>query len=245
MAIKASISTYQSLILHQLSAQLKARLSYALVKVQYGWEKQSISDLEQKAEAMQTPTDSPRSVRRLSAASSPSTVYMQSPGTTSLQNSPPRTSHGPVLAPAPDLTSHRRGTRRASSARAPPSLTTPHRPTGSITSNHTDMMSPTTPTTNSNFAAARPGGILRMPSGQAEKDALETLMFMSSPNNSAKMAKEGAQSSPLRTEFGTTHDKRVAFQRTDSTSGSSEEEGGLVAQLQRASKGDANVRKVG
>ena len=41
-----------------------------------------------------------------------------------------------------------------------------------------------------------------MPSKQDEKDAVDTLMFMSSPNNSNNMRySNSAQASPLRSEF--------------------------------------------
>lgn len=51
-----------------------------------------------------------------------------------------------------------------------------------------------------------------MPSQQAEKDALEAMMFMSSPNNSSNLKHAAsAASSPLRTEFPPAA-KRVVFE---------------------------------
>jgi acetyl-CoA hydrolase len=53
-----------------------------------------------------------------------------------------------------------------------------------------------------------------MPSQQAEKDALDSLLFMASPNNSSNMkyTDSPAGPSPLRTEFPTAV-KRVVFDR--------------------------------
>jgi hypothetical protein len=108
-------------------------------------------------------------------------------------------SNGPSLAPAAPISPARPG-RRSISSRIPPNLTTSH-----ITPKSSGQ--PTTPTSNPIRQ-----GILRMPSQQAEKDALETLMFMSSPNNSSnlKHAATGLASSPLRSEFPPAA-KRVVF----------------------------------
>jgi hypothetical protein len=51
-------------------------------------------------------------------------------------------------------------------------------------------------------------GILRMPSQQAEKDAVDTLLFMSSPSNSQRLAHTQAAPTPLRTDGG---QRRVMF----------------------------------
>lgn len=81
------------------------------------------------------------------------------------------TGHG--LAPAPELQSGRR--RRSSISHAPPPLL------GSSQRKHYSDLGagPRTPATPR-------AGILRMPSQQAEKDAVDTLLFMSSPNNSQR-----------------------------------------------------------
>ena len=54
-------------------------------------------------------------------------------------------------------------------------------------------------------------GILRIPSGQAERDAVDTLIFMSSPNNSANVG--SAAGSPLKSEFSGI--KKVMFESTN------------------------------
>lgn len=43
----------------QLSAQLKTRLSYAMVKVQNGWEKQSLDELEEGQSQRGSPNSAP------------------------------------------------------------------------------------------------------------------------------------------------------------------------------------------
>lgn len=49
----------------QLSAQLKTRLSYAMVKVQNGWEKQSLEELEEVHSQRGSPNSAPERSDRL------------------------------------------------------------------------------------------------------------------------------------------------------------------------------------
>ncbi|MBE7180320.1 MAG: hypothetical protein INR71_03765 [Terriglobus roseus] len=254
----------------QLSAQLKTRLSYAMVKVQNGWEKRSIDELEnsipassapaqlQASRTPSTPTPTARTPYRASRPSPPSTAgtaraygapfsarsqgFAHSPDAYGAQSpsaqpallrrttssssggdgptskSPrtyasfwanhtssavpaptvPRhahhsststvTSSAPSLAPAADVTSTS-SKRRSHHGRAPPSLSLAVQ-RSPVTKGQ--VMSPRTPRQN----------LLRMPSQQAEKDAVDTLMFLSSPNNSSNM-KYGSQGSPLRSAFST------------------------------------------
>lgn len=94
-------------------------------------------------------------------------------------------STAPSLAPAADLTSPT-SKRRSYHGRAPPTLGNANY--GNTTNGQ--LMSPQTPRRN----------LLRMPSQQAEKDAVDTLLFMSSPNNSST-TKYAAHASPLRDAF--------------------------------------------
>jgi hypothetical protein len=208
-----------------------------MVKVQNGWESHSIEQLEKlpaRASAPSTPiTQSPYSHRRgisggrrQSLYSEASDRYIHSPGTqtspgmlppyasSALPTSPWQQSpvyhttsngpsNGPTLAPAAPISSGRYN-RRSLSSRAPPNLIMSRTPQGAYHGQSTTPTS-TTPVRQ---------GILRMPSGQAEKDALETLLFMSSPNNSsnAKFSAPGtADPSPLRSEFSPAA-KRVIFE---------------------------------
>jgi hypothetical protein len=200
-----------------------------MVKVQNGWEGHSIEQLETlptRVSAPSTPIkQSPYSHhqrisggRRHSIYSETSDRYIHSPGSqTSPRMLPPHasadisspqwqqssiyqtgpsngSSNGPTLAPAAPISSGR-PSRRSISSR-PPSLITSRMPQ---------------PTALVSSPARQ--GILRMPSGQAEKDALETLLFMSSPNNSsnAKFGAGTAEPSPLRSEFPPAP-KRVIFE---------------------------------
>ncbi|KAF2837266.1 hypothetical protein M501DRAFT_995838 [Patellaria atrata CBS 101060] len=238
----------------ELSAQLKARLSYAMIKVQNGWERRSIEDLEEMSSRRASPAlDSSLAspavstfdrARRPSGLSESSDRLLRSPGSQGSpvrarfahsNYSPPSTSSAlskPVLqpnyasfwadqsssepsnlstsvptgglAPAPELVSRRN--RRSNTTNVPPMLGSTPR----SSKNYSSLTSPTTPT-----ATTRPArqGILRMPSQQAEKDAVDTLLFMSSPNNSARIAHtslNSVQPSPLRTEFPA---KKVVFEQ--------------------------------
>ncbi|OCL05861.1 hypothetical protein AOQ84DRAFT_344143 [Glonium stellatum] len=236
-----------------LSAQLKTRLSYAMVKVQNGWERHTIEELEElpsqrgspiassgNVDAFRRSFDSPRISdrrRRPSGVSENSDQYMASPGHASptgispfwRSNSscqPPIHTHftftastastvspaasgAPALAPAADIVPRRN--RRSNSNHVPPMLSTTHR------KHYSDLGVPTTPT------AGPRAGILRMPSQQAEKDAVDTLLFMSSPNNSSRLAHTSAdaQPSPLRSEFPVT--KRVVFESRNGRSSEPDE----------------------
>lgn len=194
-------------------------------------------------------TDSPHAYdrrRRPSALSDPSDRYLGTPGA---QGSPPglRTfgptnlgyldkteddgrpstsstysssaSSAPTLAPALDISPKRH--RRSTSSRAPPMIGAQSKV--KISKPFTDVGAPSTPTPGK---PQRPVGILRMPSQQAEMDAVDSLLFMSSPNNSAHLAHTSANStaqpSPLQKEFPVA--KRVAFDDRSSSNSETERE---------------------
>jgi hypothetical protein len=211
----------------QLSAQLKTRLSYAMVKVQNGWEKQSLEELEESQSQRGSPNsaagkndhltfDSPTVPdyrRRPSVISdnsdqmimSPASVVYGRPGTRPAMNAAANLisitgAHpGYGLAPAADFQTRRRS--RSSVSHVPPPLL------GSSQRKHYSDVGagPRTPATPR-------AGILRMPSQQAEKDAVDTLLFMSSPNNSQRFPPPGSsqpQPSPLRADAP---QRRVMFE---------------------------------
>lgn len=105
--------------------------------------------------------------------------------------------HGLGLAPAADIQVGRR--RRSSISHPPPTLL------GTGGKKHSSdlgasVRGPVTPR----------AGILRMPSQQAEKDAVDTLLFMSSPNNSGRVPPTNQVApSPLRAEAP---QRRVMFE---------------------------------
>ncbi|KAH4603126.1 hypothetical protein HBI26_126390 [Parastagonospora nodorum] len=210
----------------ELSAQLKTRLSYAMVKVQNGWEKQSLDELEEVHSQRGSPNsapgksdrlafDSPSAFERqrrpsgvsdgsdhmlMSPASDPSGAHAASsslywrPGTKhaldaaanlmSVTGAP----HGLGLAPAPEIQPGRR--RRSSASHPPPPLI------GNGQRKHFSDLG------SSQRAPATPrAGILRMPSQQAERDAVDTLLFMGSPNASQRYPHNTQTApSPLRAD---------------------------------------------
>lgn len=113
------------------------------------------------------------------------------------------------LAPAPEFETGRR--RRSSTTHPPPSLL------GSVQRKHTSDLGagPRVPTTPR-------AGILRMPSQQAEKDAVDTLLFMSSPKNSQyfphssqagqSSLREGAPQRRVMFEAYPPQDRRMVYQ---------------------------------
>lgn len=226
----------------ELSAQLKARLSYAMVKVQNGWEKQSLDELEEVHSQRGSPSSAPERGDRLtfgspylshcrrrpsgvsdhsdqiimSPASDPTRSYAITPPaywrpsskpaihaatnlisiTDTHSNSHIPTHHG--LAPAPEFQHNNRRRRSSVSLPPPPLLGSSQR------KHYSDLgAGPTMPATPRT-------GILRMPSQQAEKDAVDTLLFMSSPNNSQRYPPVGHMAqSPLR---GEAPPRRVMFE---------------------------------
>lgn len=95
-----------------------------------------------------------------------------------------------TLAPAADIVPSRRP-RRSISSQPPPMLTAKPQPYQHHRAHtQTSITAPTTPISAPGLQPRQ--GILRMPSHQAEKDAVDTLLFMSSPNNSAHLAHTSA-----------------------------------------------------
>ena len=207
----------------QISQQLRTKLKYAMVKVQHGWQTRSLDELESLASASPRSTvsnfphtdhnvsDSPKRImqQRLSrkwsdsssSASSHSDIHsMQSPRLSAVPEFIPRKGG---LAPPADIVA---GQRRRPS---------PNEQTGKA---H-DLQ-----------RTVRPMAKQRTPSQNAvlEKDAVETLLFMASPNNSSyhvnsqlsqestlrSMQPISALTSPLRTQFSqtsVTSPKKVTF----------------------------------
>lgn len=228
--ISRNFTNVENLIIHQLSNQLQTRLSYAMVKVQNGWQSHNISELESITSNQTSPVSAVSDVhwpyeRRLQfkSAADASTFMQLSEGAAadpiyarlSPRNSainvqcisehrqhaefdpssraikvgaayesfwrdheasgvsrPTETlSVGPSLAPPADIVA--RAPRRSDATKKqPPPLRT---------NNLGTALTPVTP-------HARRQSKIRTPSQQAEveKDAVETLLFMSSPGNSGK-----------------------------------------------------------
>ena len=224
----------------ELAATLKARLGYAMAKVQHGWEHKSINEVEQLAAHKLSPQRHSMShldysrrplssglsngAARMSMYEQPSYRYHQSSASTEhpskrhsanystfMPPSLPDLSTAPSLQPAPDI--------RPSSQRY----------TGPISSSQpvhssTAMSPPRTPV---NGMGRRPPTIrTELQTSEAERDALQALFQLGSPHSSQvpwqqSSQASSSQASPLRSEFVATG-RRVTFARTASDSSSGE-----------------------
>ncbi|CAG8962301.1 hypothetical protein HYFRA_00005356 [Hymenoscyphus fraxineus] len=266
--------------LGELSAELRTRLSYAMVKVNNGWQSNSIGEVESLASQAASPTSSSSTLHgRRNLVTSPRTAIASIQGQSgsgsnsssqqtvdfdlySANGQPTRTyesfwrdhsvAHNPSprhyqvsppsrsLAPPADIrptpTSRRSGTPKFSK---PPTIPG-HNSNSSLLSN-----TPLTPNRD-----MREGPRIHTPTQKTlqEQDAIETLLFMSSPGNSGNMAhtfpprsQASPQQSPLRTEFShqtrPAHGKKVGFDvtATSESAASSEASGG--AQYRRRGTG--------
>ncbi|CAN9378711.1 unnamed protein product [Alternaria alternata] len=99
-----SMDTHSGTRIGELSAQLKTRLSYAMVKVQNGWEKQSLDELEESQSQRGSPNSAPGRSDQLA---------FDSPGTTDRQRRPSGVSDisdQMIMSPASDPTRSLAGT---------------------------------------------------------------------------------------------------------------------------------------
>ncbi|OAG39157.1 hypothetical protein AYO21_06540 [Fonsecaea monophora] len=217
----------------ELSQQLRTRLKYAMVKVQNGWQSRSLDEVESLASQSPRSTVSgfqnlhdqqmlsPRTAmsrkyqcESSESESSDSTVALESRGLVNMVGSPPVSSRR-ALAPPVDII--------PSSRRRP----TPNAGIQSANGIHVQT---------GNLHSSRPHTNQRTPSQNAamEADAVETLLFMASPNNSGYNPPSHAsqdsslrsaqvfssQTSPLRTQFSqtsVTSPKKVVFSDAGST----------------------------
>jgi hypothetical protein len=255
----------------QLVAQLRTRLSYAITKVNKGWEDYSIDEVESRSSQAGSPSSStttlqgsrnlgmsPRdaiaslqghsreishigNVAILSPPLNDPLLYGDGQSSRTYEsfwreqsqksissNSFNHTSKHPSLAPSADFTS---AARRASHPRRTEasSFTKPPTILGKNTSDLSQSSqvsmgshSPTPRTPNRVSQAAE--AILQSTNQKSlqERDAIETLLFMSSPGNSGNLKHTfsppglgSQQPSPLRTEFGAplrgAHGRNVEF----------------------------------
>lgn len=216
------------LTLSQLSQQLRTRLSYAMVKVQNGWQSNTLDEVESLASQYGSPRSSTSHFARPSDSH-----HVQSPRTLMQANtqrkwSSSESSDGIAASQAAFRAAQRldsNGAHLQSAARAPslrPSLAPPadiipgtrRRPPPNVSTNGYHVSGPYTPSRHiSTLATSKQ----RTPSQNAamEADAVETLLFMASPGNSGyhptttaatesslrTTAPLSAQTSPLRSQF--------------------------------------------
>ncbi|EEU39406.1 uncharacterized protein NECHADRAFT_94347 [Fusarium vanettenii 77-13-4] len=173
----------------ELSAELKTRLSYAMIKVNHGWQSNSLEEVETLASHAASPTSSTSTVHRRQGSSASPRIRLNAAPSSSAplpydsarqrrkSNSPPRSSlPKPTLAPPaaiqPSLNTNvpRSNPRRNSN---------PHRTPTLLSYSHT--ASPHTP---AQLPTLQTGPRSRT---TGEQDAIESLLFMSSPGNSANL----------------------------------------------------------
>lgn len=196
----------------QLSQQLRTRLKYAMIKVQNGWQTRSLEEVESLASQSPRSTVSgfPNSPRPRGLLS-PRTVMSRSYGRESSESDSSDSileSRGMVTLNSPQVSSRR--------SLAPPVDLVPssrRRPTPNGTYQNTHSARRASD-------SSRPPTSHRTPSQNAamEADAVETLLFMASPNNSGYNPSLSQDStirstqtfaasqlpSPLRTQFSQT-----------------------------------------
>jgi hypothetical protein len=225
------------LTLLQLSAELKARLSYAMVKVHHGWQAHTMDQIETLASHGGSPTSSNSTIHlRIASSASPQLSSASqrgsnntTPATGLSQQFPPRLNESawrdprfggsptsPVkavhsLAPPVSIqpSQFHSNPRRNSNARHTPTLLSHHA---------SPNPGPNTPGQPSPYLSTAAAGappqrtpvvdpILFSPHQNVrEKDAIESLLFMSSPGNSANLKHAFPSSSqplPQRTALPT------------------------------------------
>ena len=223
----------------ELAASLKARLGYAMVKVQNGWEHKTLDEVERLAAPQasrdghitshqpygQRPTSSglTNGTSRLSMYEPPHLPSMD--GT----RSPPSKRHSGTYA---SFTPQAYAPTNTAPQLQPPAdirpTTTSHRhhaaPTSSQGSHYGHAMSP--PRTPMNSQPRRPPTIRTdTQTAEAEREALQALFQLGSPHASqvsrhtnATSQAGSSQASPLRAELTTP--RKVAFARSESSDGS-------------------------
>ncbi|QUC16363.1 uncharacterized protein UV8b_00604 [Ustilaginoidea virens] len=204
-ASAASITSTPGSTLGELSAELKTRLSYAMVKVNHGWQTRSLDEVEGLASQASSPTSSTSAAYRRSGSSASPRLAQSAPASQARfanpdptaahrckSTSPPTTalSHKPKLAPpapvrpsapapAPAPRSNPRSNPRRSSSpprSTPTMLSRPH-----LASSSSSSSFHATPRSSADPVLYSPHKNVR------EQDAIETLLFMSSPGNSASL----------------------------------------------------------
>jgi len=263
----------------QLSSELRTRLSYAMVKVNNGWQSNSIAEVESLASQAGSPTSSTSTlIGRRNPVTSPRTTIANIQGQTSkTEISVAQASSGDFdlySRTEPQLRTYESFWRdhstsiptQRSSRVSPPttkaSLAPPAdiRPQPTSRRSHTPKFSkpptisgqgssssiPRTPNRGDLQADSKS---LQTPSQKTiqEQDAIETLLFMSSPGNSGNMGHQfpprasqaSPQQSPLRAEFSVqerargAHGRRVGFEKIVQTNSAGSSEVGDRAYVQR------------
>ncbi|KAM4066219.1 whi5 like domain-containing protein [Hirsutella rhossiliensis] len=173
----------------ELSAELKTLLSYAMVKVNHGWQSRSLDEVESLASQAVSPTSSAYTVHRPQDASTS-----------------PRQ---PVASTAAHVHFPQNPTRARRESNSPPSLLSPAKPALAAAASiqpavppsksslnarrnsnprYTPTMLSRAPSASPHTPGPAPRPDTRQPSmSRAEQDVAESLLFMSSPGNSTNL----------------------------------------------------------
>ncbi|RSL96952.1 hypothetical protein CEP52_011175 [Fusarium oligoseptatum] len=162
----------------ELSAELKTRLSYAMIKVNHGWQANSLEEVETLASHAASPTSSTSTVHRRQGSSASPRIRL---------NAAPSSS-----APLPyDSSRQRRKSNSPPSSSLPkPTLAPPAAIQPSLNTNVPRSNRAAIPTHTTGSRSRTTGGdpMLFSPHQNVrEQDAIESLLFMSSPGNSANL----------------------------------------------------------
>ncbi|GJN86438.1 hypothetical protein PLIIFM63780_010018 [Purpureocillium lilacinum] len=176
-----SVASTTGSTIGELSAELRTRLSYAMIKVNHGWQGRSLDEVESLASQAASPASSTSTVHRRHGSSASPRLNVNSTPQVHFSNepvmirrksiSPPSLLSGkPMLAPpatiqpSMSMPAPRSNPRRNSNPRYTPA---------GLAQSHSG--SPLTPQGTSN------------PISRLDQDVAETLLFMSSPGNSANL----------------------------------------------------------
>ncbi|TDZ32312.1 hypothetical protein C8035_v012363 [Colletotrichum spinosum] len=206
-----------------LSSDLKTRLSYAMLKVNHGWQYHTIDEVESMASQAASPTSSqstlhgrqessasPRSNMARYAPASAATTASSNPSPTTYESfwkdgqrsnqtsaSPPAsTSNAPTLAPPAPIQPSRPASHNLRMNSNPRYTPTPLSYSHSASPHTPGQQQAVNATPNQRLGRAPPiDPILFSPHQNVrEQDAIESLIFMSSPGNSANMKHNYSQS---------------------------------------------------
>lgn len=185
------------LILVQLSAELRTRLSYAMVKVNNGWQTRNLDEVEGLASHAASPTSSTSTVhRRNGSSASPRLASLPSSQVQFANepiifrrksNTPPSASapsNKPTLAPpasiqpSSSMPAPRSNPRRNSNPRYMPTM---------LSHSHSATSTPISNGVGRSQSSLDPNMYSPHHKNVREQDAIETLLFMSSPGNSSNL----------------------------------------------------------
>ncbi|KAL2141514.1 hypothetical protein VTI28DRAFT_2333 [Corynascus sepedonium] len=200
----------------ELSAELRARLSYAMVKVNHGWQSHSIDQVETLASQAASPASSSSTIHLRngsSASPQPSAVSHRATNNTTPATGPQH-QHSDRSAESQWRTSPQSTSRGSSTSPvktnhglAPPVSIQPSQPPGNPRRDSTSRQVPPFPSSSTYRPSPRTGGLHTSPylapgrhrsaisdamlvsphTNVREQDAIESLLFMSSPGNSANL----------------------------------------------------------